>query len=424
VLTICAQGKAIAAIDVIPFWWRVANASVSYGAYLEQFFWPVDLAFFYPHVRSDLPLLNVGAASIVLVGVSVVALICRRRRPYLLVGWLWYLGMLVPVIGLVQVGGQARADRFTYLPQIGLCIALVWATADICRSWPYRRRVFGVSAALALALLTSCAWRQTSFWHNGETLWTHTLACTTGNSVAHFNLGRALESSGRLDGAMVEYRRALAIKPDFVSAICNVGEVLAQKGKFDEATTQFRHALQIDLTHAPSHYNLGMLLGRKGDKAGAMAEFQRVLDLLPDHAATHFKLGKMLDDQGKSSAAIAHYRKAVENGLDTATLYNNLAWLLATSPEPSLRNAAEAVEQAERANQLSGGRQLAILDTLAAAYAEAGRFPEALATARKALELAKQEHDKVLIDALRSRIALYEAGRPFHNTKSSRTGRP
>ena len=155
-----------------------------------------------------------------------------------------------------------------------------------------------------------------------------------------------------------------------------------------------------------------------------MAEFQRVLDLLPDHAATHFKLGKMLDDQGKSSAAIAHYRKAVENGSDDANLYNNLAWLLATSPEPSLRNAAEAVKQAERAKQLSGGRQPVILDTLAAAYAEADRFPEALATARKALELAEQRHDKVLIAALRSRMALYEAGRPFHETRSSQTGRP
>jgi Tfp pilus assembly protein PilF len=223
---------------------------------------------------------------------------------------------------------------------------------------------------------------------------------------------------------MVEYRRALAIEPDFVSALCNVGELLARKGKFDEAITQFRHALQIDLTHAPSHYNLGMVLGRGGDKAGAMAEFQRVLDLLPDHAATHFKLGKMLDDQGKSSEAIAHYRKAVKNGANDANLYNNLAWLLATSPEPSLRNAAEAVQQAEWANQLSGGRQPVILDTLAAAYAEADRFPEALATARKALELAEQRHDKVLIDALRSRMALYEAGRPFHETQSSQTGRP
>jgi tetratricopeptide (TPR) repeat protein len=366
----------------------------------------------------------VGLASIVLAGTSVVALICWRRHPYLLVGWLWYLGMLVPVIGLAQAGGQARADRFTYLPQIGLCIALAWAAADVCRSWPYRRRALGVSSALALALLTSCAWRQTSFWRTGETLWTHTLACTTRNSVAHMNLGAALSSADRLDEAMAEYRRALAIKPDFVSALCNVGEVLALKGKLGEAIIQFRRALQIDPSHAPSHYNLGMMLGRMGEKAGAMAEFERVLDLLPDHAATHFKLGKMLDDQGKTSAAIAHYRKAIENGFDNATLYNNLAWLLATSPEPSLRNAAEAVKQAERANQLSGGRQLTILDTLAAAYAEAGRFPEALATARKALELAESAHDRALIDVLRSHIALYEARRPFHGAEPARAGRP
>ena len=281
-----------------------------------------------------------------------------------------------------------------------------------------------VSAALALTLLTSCAWRQTSFWRNGETLWTHTLACTTQNSVAHMNLGRALESSGRLDEAMVEYRRALAIKPDFVSALCNVGELLAQKGKFDEAITQFRHALQIDLTHAPSHYNLGMVLGRGGDKAGAMAEFQRVLDLLPDHAATHFKLGKMLDDQGKSSAAIAHYRKAVENGLDTATLYNNLAWLLATSPEPSLRNAAEAVRQAQRANQLSGGRQLDHPRYACCRIRRGRSLSRGTGHGCKALELAEARHDKVLIEAQRSRITLYEAGRPFHSAKPAQAGRP
>ena len=135
---------------------------------------------------------------LVLVGVTAAALVERRRCPYLLVGWLWYLVMLLPVIGLVQVGNQAAlADRFTYLPQIGLCIALVWTAADACRSWPYRRWVYSVTSALVLVVLMGCAWRQTSYWHDSETLWNHTLACTSRNNVAHDNLGRIMADRGR-----------------------------------------------------------------------------------------------------------------------------------------------------------------------------------------------------------------------------------
>jgi tetratricopeptide (TPR) repeat protein len=422
--TIWAQGNAISGTDNFAVGWRVANAIVSYGAYVGQLFWPAGLAFYYPHVRSDLPLASVGVAAIVLLGISAVALIGWRRRPYLLVGWLWYLGMLVPVIGLVQVGAQARADRYLYLPQIGLCIALAWAAVDLCASWPSRRRAFGLSAALALALLTAGAWRQTSFWQNSETLWTHTLACTARNSVAHFNLGAAVKPRGRLDEAIAEYRKALAIKPDFVAALNNLGVALGQQGKFDEAAAQLRQAVQIDPAYASAHHNLGMALQGTRDAAGAIAEFQQAVDLKPDYIAAHYELGMLLEKQGKIAEAITHYRKAVETGSDNANIYNNLAWLLATSSSPSSRNAAEAIENAQRANRLAGGRQPVILDTLAAAYAEASRFAEALATARKALELAEQRHDKVLIDALRSRIALYEAGRPFHKAEPSPTGRP
>jgi tetratricopeptide (TPR) repeat protein len=423
VLTIWAQSKAIVGTDKFAIVWRVANAVVSCGVYLGQLFWPVNLAAHYPHLHADLPFASVAVAALVLLGFSVLALMGWRRCPHLLVGWLWYLGMLVPVIGLVQVGMQARADRYTYLPQIGLYIALAWVAADFRPSW-LRRRGGGVFAALALALLTAGAWRQTTFWHDSESLWRHTLACTTPSSVAHFNLGAAVASQGRLDEAIAEYRKALAIKPDLVAALNNLGVALAQQHRLDEAVPRLRQAVRIDPAFASAHYNLGMALHDAKDAVGAIAEFQKAVDWKPDYVAAHHQLGALLEEQGKIADAIAHYRKAVEIGSDNADIYSSLAWLLATSSATSLRNAAEAVEHAQRANRLSGGRQPVILDTLAAAYAAAGRFPEALTAARQALELAGQQSDKVLIDGLRSRIALYEASRPFHKAQPSPAGRP
>ena len=170
-------------------WWRTGVALISYVAYLGQFFYPLGLAASYPRPGLDLPMWRVGGAFVILLGVTVAVCSWRRRCPYLLVGWLWYLGMLVPMIGLVQVGVGAMADRFTYLPEIGLCIALAWGVTDVCRSSPHRRRVCGVTSALVLLVLMGCAWRQTSFWCDSETLWTHALACTSRNSVAHHNLG-------------------------------------------------------------------------------------------------------------------------------------------------------------------------------------------------------------------------------------------
>ena len=217
----------------VPFSWRLANALVSYVAYLGQFVCPVGLAVSIRTRELDLPVWKVVGAVAVLACISAGALACWRRYPYLLMGWLWYLGMLVPVIGLVQLGSQAMADRFTYLPQIGLCIALAWAATDVCRSLSYRRWLCGIVSALVLAVLMGCAWRQTSFWHDSETLWTHTLACTSQNSVAHNNLGNALAGRGQVDEAITHYQKALEIKPDYAEAHNNLGNALADCGQVD-----------------------------------------------------------------------------------------------------------------------------------------------------------------------------------------------
>ena len=227
------KATAVSAIDVIPLSSRIANALVSYVAYIGDLFYPVGLAVLYPHPESGLPIWKVAASSLAVAGISAAALVWRRRFPYLFVGWFWYLGMLVPVIGLVQVGSQAMADRYTYLPQIGLCMAVTWGVAQLAVSWRYRFRVCGAAAALAVLVLMGLAWRQTSYWRDSETLWTHTLACTARNFLAHYNLGVALAERGQVDAAIAHYQKALEIKPDYAEARNNLDLALRMRGQPD-----------------------------------------------------------------------------------------------------------------------------------------------------------------------------------------------
>ena len=248
----------MASNEAISFSSRTANALICYVAYLGKFLCPVGLAVFYPHPEGNLPVWQPIGALVILVCISAGALASWRRWPYLLVGWLWYLGMLVPVIGLVQVGHQAMADRFTYLPQIGLCVALAWAAAEVCRSWSCRRLMCGVTSALVLAVLM--AWRQTTFWQDGETLWTHALACTSQNYVAHNGLGFVLADRCRLDKAMAHYQKALKIKPDYAEAHNNLAIALAGRGQVDSAIAHYQKALKIKPDYAEAHNNLAIAL--------------------------------------------------------------------------------------------------------------------------------------------------------------------
>jgi hypothetical protein len=243
-LTSSAEGVALVHSEHFSLQWRLGNAALSYVAYLRHFFYPLGLTVLYPR-RIDLPTWQVITASLLLLGITLVALLYVRRRPYLLVGWLWYVGMSVPVIGLVQFGIQAEADRFTYLPQIGLCIALAWTGADLCKSWPSHRWICGVTSAFLLATLAGVAWRQTSFWRDSETLWNHNLACTLENNIAHNNLGNALYGRGEVDEAIAHYQKALEIKPDDAKAHANLGVVLASRGRMNEAIGHCRKALVL-----------------------------------------------------------------------------------------------------------------------------------------------------------------------------------
>ena len=492
IATLFAQTGAIRSFAQISIPLRIGNALVSYVSYLKQMFWPSGLAVLYPFPANGRPLWEVILALILLLSMTAGVFILRKTRPYLLVGWLWYLLMLVPVIGFIQSGLRAQADRYTYLPQIGLYVLLTWMAADLCAGWRHRRALLGGLSIIILTALIVCAHMQVSYWKNSESLWTRTLAVTTDNYIAHNDFGGALAQAGRLDEAIVQYQKALEIYPDSAEAHNNLGSALFQKGRVDEAIAQYQKALQINPDHAQAHYNLGIALMQKGRVDEAIAQYQKALQINPDFADAHNNLGSALMQKGRVDEAIVQYQKALEirpnyveaynnlgnalfqkgrvdeaiahyqkalaiqpdyaiahNSLGLALLQkgqvdeaincfqqalviqpnyvkaqNNLAWVLATSPEASVRNGTRAVDLAQQADRSCNGNNPVVAKTLAAAYAEAGRFPEAMDTARRAQQLAASQSDPDLANALQAQIELYQMGSPFRDVAQTNTPAP
>jgi tetratricopeptide (TPR) repeat protein len=480
-VTVLAQQQAIKTMDVLPSTFRLDNALISYVTYMEQMIWPENLAAYYPY-HLNMPTWQIVSAGALLFFVTLCAVLTARRSPYFLTGWLWYLGMLVPAIGLVQVGGQAHADRYTYLPQIGFVLAIIWAIKDLTGSWRWRRLVLIVTSLGLIAALMACAWQQTSYWQNDELLWEHAIACTSDNYTAYNNLGFVLAAAGRNTEAIKQYQQALELNPNFSDCANNLGTVflhqgqldkaqdyylqalainpnlaethnnlailLTKQGKTGEAIEHYRKAIELKPSRAEFYNNLGNLLTTQGRSAEAIPLFQKALEVEPDNAKVHYNLANILFAQGQWDGAIEHYQLALKGMPDSVhahyqlglalerrgqvaaamaqfqtvieldplhlTAKNNLAWLLATSSEASLRNGQKAVELAQQAVQLSGGLSPPILDTLAAAYAEAGRFPEAVGTARRALELSEAQSNKPLAEAIQNQLKLFEEHSAYH----------
>jgi protein O-mannosyl-transferase len=428
----------------LPFVERLGNALVSYVIYLRQMVFPAGLAIPYPNPPNGLPFREAVLAFVLLAAISMVVLACWKKRPYLLVGWLWYLGMLVPMIGIIQISYYTHADRYTYLPGIGIYVAVTWLVAE----WRVNRVALGGLMAGVLAVLMFCAWKQTSYWQSNETLWPHTLACTADNALAHDNLGNALLQEGKADEAIAQFQealqikpdladacnnlgyallqtgkadaavtcfqRALQIRPDFAEACLNLGNTLLQKGSVNEAIFQYQKALQIDPALALAHNNLGTIFRQEGRVDDAISEYQKALQIKPNEAAIHNNLGNTLLQEGKADEATSHFQEALQINPASVEVQNNLAWLLATCPQAALRNGNKALALARQANALTGGENPVILHTLAAALAEAGRFPEAMETARHALRLAEAQSNAALAGQLQSEMKLYQAGAPCH----------
>jgi tetratricopeptide (TPR) repeat protein len=328
-VTLWAQQGSLMSIERLPLSARLAGVASAYVAYLGKFFWPFRLAAFYPIPRDGLPIWVVASACGILAGISAAVVAARRSHPYLLVGWLWYLGMLIPVIGIVQVGNQAMADRYTYLPQIGLCIALVCGGAAVAGSSVLRRRIGVALAVLLLAGLTVRGWQQTKGWHDSETLWTQALESDPENWLAHGNLGAVQARRGQIDVAMAHFRRALEIHPGYAEACYNIGVLLAGQGRTQEAAVQYETALAICPDYAQAHNNLGTVKAGRGEFDAAIAEYEKAVEINPDYELAHINLGNVLTTTGRFDAAIEQFRKALTINPDSAVARRNLNATLA-----------------------------------------------------------------------------------------------
>ena len=378
VVTIWAQRPTISSLGGLPFSWRVENAIASLAVYLRQLVWPTNLAIFYPHPRGEENLALVLAAAALLAGVTFLSVFLRKAVPYFFVGWFWYVGMLVPMLGLVQVGLQAHADRYTYLPHIGLLIALTWAVVDLTKEWRWRAMALRVGGAVAILILTACSFQQTTYWRDSISIWTHTLAVTKNNDTAHFCLAEALLERGKLDEAIAHSQAAIEIRPANAGAYGRVPMVLTTE-QSQSAIAYWQNRLKNNPLDTDAHNNLGVILIQSGDPRGAIAQWETSLAIKPNDGNAE----------------------------------NNLAWVLATYPEETLRNGKRAVELAEKAAALPGGQDPIVLRTLAAAYAEAGEFSKAIATAEEALNSASARQNSSLVETLQSEIALYRGNKPY-----------
>jgi tetratricopeptide (TPR) repeat protein len=571
----------------LPFSERVSNALVSYVVYIRQMLLPSGLAAPYPLAPNGQPMWKVLIALAVLLAISITVIALRTKRPYLLMGWLWYLGMAFPVIGIIQISSDAaHADRYTYLPEIGLAIAGVWVLKEWSAKWKYRRALCACVATFVLGVLIILARNQTSDWRDSEALWSHALACTSQNSTAHYGLGVTLFKQGKNDEALAHLRQAIQINPGFAKAYAALGAALLAKGEKEEAIAQYRQSLKIDPSIAEIWENLGSALLKIGEKEEAVAEYRKSLEIDPKFSEAHYNLGcALLQEEnvgeaiiqfqaalqtaprdsatlrmlgvawamkGHNEEAIAAFRQAIavnrasveayddlgailiqtgklEEGLGqyrvalqidpkdaeacfgigkallrggdfdgalasfekatvlgntafakwrdvgnallqsedweeavicyqhaatinprTAEIYANLgfayfrgrenkqardswqksleidpnqpnvqqrlAWLLATSPDGSLRDGTKAVALAEAANRSTAGESPLMIRTLAAAYAEVGQYPKAAATARRALELAAAHKNKQLTSTFERDLKSYERGAPVRDT--------
>jgi tetratricopeptide (TPR) repeat protein len=441
------------ASEQLPFMWRLNTAAVSYVAYIWQMFWPARLAAFYPHPNDQLPFWQVLLAIAFLISVSLLAILSRKKRPYIFTGWFWYVGMLVPVIGLIGAGEQARADRYTYLPQIGLYVLITWGISDLVAlimarksgsrsvtsgpqpttrgsrgvrtNGPAHHGYKPICAAVAAAIILALSWRafvQTSYWKNSEMLWNHTLAVTTDNDMAHNNLGHLFLRRNELDSAVSHFEAALEIRSRTTAAHynpggalieTNLGTALARKGRLTEAISHYEKAMKLRPDYGDPYFNLGSVLFQQGRTDEAIAQWQKALATQPNDPGFHTALGNAFLTKGFHKDAIAEYEHATRIFPRDFVARNNLAWLLATSSNASIRDGKRAIELAEQTVQLSSGKDPNYLRTLAAAYSEVGRFSEAIAVTQQAAALATMQGKTEVANRLKKDLVLYQEQVPL-----------
>lgn len=384
VVTVVAQnaGGAVRTLDMMPIGLRIENAIVSYGTYFIRTFWPLDLSVFYPYFR-HIPVWKVLASGIFLFSATVLSLVLARRFPYLPVGWFWYLGTLVPVIGIVQVGSQAHADRYTYIPLIGIFILVAWGAAEAIERWRGKRVLFYTLPAVILAVLSVLTWIQVGYWKSDYTLFSHSLEVTN-NFLGHNSLGNAHLRDKNYDEAIRHFKEALKMKPTDERVHITLGVALFEKGIKDEAMFHYQKALEIAPDNPNAHYNYAVALESKGMPQQALYHYRQVLRYDPDHRNALNNIAFILAQEGKTDEAISYYRKAkdIDHGLTKA--YVNIALLLTKE-----RKYTEALTTMREALERSPN-DMSLFYVLGCIYQQMGDYDRSIESYRRALSLGQR----------------------------------
>jgi Flp pilus assembly protein TadD, contains TPR repeats len=505
------SGGAVSSVADFSIPRRIANSLLAYAAYLSKTVWPVNLSAVYP-MPLEMPVGQVLLAAMLLICLTIFFVLAARQKPFMITGWLWFLGTLVPVIGLVQAGAQAMADRYMYIPSIGLFVLIVWGLGAVLSA--RQAPIFIGASAVALSACVVCTRFQLAYWRDSETLFRHAIAAVPDNYLGYDNLGKALQDQGRKDDAVSCWKKAVEIAPQYAQAQYNLGTVLLEQGKDEEAILHLKAAVKAAPADANAHQNLGnayLKLGKLADATVQYAEsaalmpnvpiFRRVLGsvllrqsrwseaalvladavrleptsaeanrnlgfalirqgrgdealtyfseavrlqpdfemrfnlgfalleqhqpvqaaeqfaecvrLNPNETSSHYRLATALSQQHDVKGAIRHYHEALRLTPEFPDALNELARLLACAPEDGLRDGAEAVKLAEKACALTNNQQANVLTTLAAAYAEAGRFQDAIVSAQKARALAASNGQSALAAKAGELLQLCQSGRPL-----------
>jgi len=434
------RGGVMAERGMIPFSRHMANALVSYVRYMEKMLVPRNLAVLYPYPDEGLALYKPVAASFILILITIFVVRFARRKPYLFTGWFWYVGTFVPVIGIVQTGIQAMADRYTYIPYTGLFIIVAWAAHDTFSRGKKRKIMLSVLATITLGGMILLTRTQLKYWKNSIELYEHTLKVTDNNYMMHYAMGIEMERTNRINDAGRHYRRAIEINPMFGPAYIGLGNALWRQGEPEKAAEFYRRSLEIHPNDLRANYNLGVV--RRSQKAVAL--YRKILEANPDDLLANYNLGVVLKAQSKfeeanvylgkinltdisvkvklarllygnhqTAQAVLQFREILQRERTHVEALNNLAWILAACKEEQNRNPTEAVKLAEAACGLTGNQNTAVLDTLSVAYAAGGQFEKAVDTARKALSLADNPEDEELRKQIEARLALFRRRKPY-----------
>jgi protein O-mannosyl-transferase len=405
---------------------RLETALTSYARYLGKMFWPADFSVLYPYQNHWPANQWLGAGALILV-ISVAAFLLWRQRPYLMVGWLWYLGTLVPVISLRPLGGQSITNHFTYVPMIGIVLALVWGIEELTKQW--RRRNI-ILASLVLLLLGACAWRTRAeivYWKDGKTLWTRAVAVTKDNFLAHYCLANILLKSD-LQKALVEFQKSVAIYPDYFEAQYGLAVNLMVANRYPEAVGPLEKAMRLDPQSSWAYHDLGISFFKTGRASDAVPLLMKAVRMDPQNAHYADDLGIVLFPNGQKTDAVSnflatarsdpagfgHFLDAAQFDTNHVGLINNMAWCFATDPDPNLRNGKYAVRLATRACEMTRFQNTIFVGTLALAYAEDSRFDDAISTTQLACSLASKTSQTDLLIKAQALLALFRSHQPYH----------